>query len=113
MNLNHLKMDSLTEDYQLQLNNIVRLMPTDLDLALMLVKSQGINLSHVVNHMIACRVKIPRLISIVDTVAGLSYATYDGNDVLASWTFRCSNQELYNKLSTLLIGLLTHLEYEQ
>ena len=106
-------MDSLTEDYQLQLNNIVRLMPTDLDLALILIKSQDINLSHVANHMIAHRIQIPKLISIINSTNGLSYATFDNNDNLTSWTFQCSNQELYNKLMAVLTGLLTHLQYEQ
>lgn len=102
-------MDSLTEDYQLQLNNIVRLMPTDLDLALILVKSQDINLSHVVNHMIACRVKIPGLVRIEDCTTGLYYSKYYTTDKLMSaWPF-CSNKEIYDDLMKILTGLLTHL----
>ncbi len=106
-------MDSLTEDYQLQLNNIVRLMPTDLDLALMLIKSQDINLSHVVNHMITCRVKIPGLLGVKEFLGNLCYNKYYKDDSLMSSHLQCTHKEIYDDLMKILTGLITHLQYEQ
>lgn len=106
-------MDSLTEDYQQLLNNIVNLMPTDLDLALVLVKGQNINLSDLVNYMIHCRVKIPGLIRIFGVDDWLTYYKYYKSDKLMSVSVKVSNEEIYNDLIKILTEKLKQLDDKQ